>query len=351
MSRIDIDGSLGEGGGQIIRTAMSLATILGKSIRISNIRAKREKKGLRPSHLQAVLSSAKLGNGILHGASVGSTEIDYIPGEILKNYSGKIDTGTAGSIPLIIQTILPISIFQKIDLDVNIIGGTEVPHSPTIDYLEKVVLPVYRRLGASVELEIKQRGYYPRGAGMVRCRCSAYGNPMPIVFEQPAKIEAAEIRSVSRGLPEHVAQRQLASAERMLVNSGIRVMKKALDVSGTSFSPGSSVLTSTASNDVLIGSCSLGEKGKRAETVGEESSKFFLGEIGALPNVDSHLADMLVTLLACVNGRSIFRTSLITNHFETNTEIAKQIAHCEIEYHKEGSGWLVEISGSSEKPN
>ncbi len=330
---------------------MSLATILGKSVKICNIRAKREKKGLRPSHLQAVLSSAKLGNGILNGASVGSTEIEYTPGKILENYSGKIDTGTAGSIPLIIQTILPISIFRKIDLDVEIIGGTEVPHSPTIDYLEKVVFPIYKKLGANLALEIKQRGYYPRGAGTVRCRCSAYGNPMPMVFEQPGKTDAAEMLSISRKLPEHVAQRQLASAEKVLVNSGIRVTKMALDVIGASFSPGSSFLTYTASNHVLIGSSSLGEKGKRAEIVGEESAKLFLNEVGALPNVDSHLADMLVTLLACVDGRSIFRTSRITNHFETNTEIAKQIANCDIEYHKEGSGWLVEISGSSEKPN
>ncbi|MCL4518780.1 MAG: RNA 3'-phosphate cyclase, partial [Thaumarchaeota archaeon] len=145
MSFLEIDGSQGEGGGQIVRTAMSLATILRKPVRITKIRAKRQVPGLRPQHLQSVLAASGLCNGRLKGAHVGSTEIIYEPGDPRSCLTETIDTGSAGSISLIAQTITPISIFCNIKLDLEIRGGTEVSNSPTIDYLARVVLPVYKR--------------------------------------------------------------------------------------------------------------------------------------------------------------------------------------------------------------
>ena len=131
-----------------------------------------------------------------------------------------------------------------------------------------------------------------------------------MIFEAPSKQKnLADILSVSRGLPDHVGKRQLEAAEKLLTASGTTIEKRTLDISGVSLSKGSSILVYRAMDDVLIGSSSLGEIGKTAEKVGDESARLFLDEIGALPNVDSHLADMLVTLLSCVNGRSVFRTS------------------------------------------
>lgn len=352
MASIEIDGSLGEGGGQIIRSAISLASIFNKQVRITNIRAKRKEPGLRPQHLQSVLASAKLCNAKLEGATVGSTEIDYKPGKLLKLFNEPIDTGTAGSVSLIAQTIIPISIFGGTGLDVTLMGGTEVPNSPTIDYLDKIALPMYRKLGAKIELKIEKRGYYPRGGGILKLRCSRLSEIKPLLLEpnSPNQVDAS-ILSCSRSLPRHVSLRQTESAKALLARVGVEVSSTALDSEGRSSSPGSSILIYHISNSGFIGSSSLGERGKPSERVGEQAAKDFLKEIEASPNVDSHLADMLVTLLCCVKGNSSFTTSYITDHFTTNMEVAKRISNCDIEYHKEGMLHQVNIVGSSEKPN
>ena len=354
-TRVEIDGSTGEGGGQILRTSMTLASIFRIPIRVSNIRARRREPGLRPQHLQAVQAAAKLTNGSLNGASVGSTEIKYFPGELLEDYRGSIDTGTAGSVSLIAQTIVPISIFGGTHLDVRIVGGTEVPNSPTVDYLQQLLLPVYRSLGAHVEIMIERRGYYPRGGGIVRITSApGQSKPSPLSFaetERRAEKQEVNILSVSRSLPEHISSRQSASARSLLEKEGFARTVQRLDSSGPSLSPGSSMLVYIQTGNTMIGSSSLGERGKRAELVGEEAAINFLNECSDLPNVDSHLADMLVTLACLINGTSRFTTSRISDHFTTNSEIAKKIVGCSVSCKKIDGRWQVSVAGSSEKPN
>ena len=352
MTVIEIDGSIGEGGGQIIRSAISLASIFNKPIRITNIRAKRKEPGLRPQHLQSVLASAKLCNAKLEGAIVGSTQIEYKPGKLLKLFNEPIDTGTAGSVSLIAQTIIPISIFGGTGIDVTMMGGTEVPNSPTVDYLDKIAVPIYQKLGAKIEFKIEKRGYYPRGGGILKLRCSRLSEIKPLSLEKNSSKESnAAIFSCSRSLPRHVSLRQVESAKQLLARGGIETASTTLDNEGRSSSPGSSILIYNVSDSRLIGSSALGERGKPSERVGEEAAKDFLKENAFSPNVDSHLADMLVTLLCCIKGNSRFTTSHITDHFTTNAEVAKRISNCNVEYHKDGSLYEVNIAGSSEKPN
>ncbi|MGI0091977.1 MAG: RNA 3'-terminal phosphate cyclase [Nitrososphaerales archaeon] len=350
MEFIEIDGSLGEGGGQIVRTSMSLSTIYGEPIRIKNIRSRRKQRGLRPQHLQSVLASARLCKGTLDGAFVGSTEIEFKPGRILNSFDEDIDTGTAGSICLIAQTIIPISIFGKVDLNLRIMGGTEVPNSPTVDYLVKVVLPVYQKLGAKIRMEVEQRGYYPRGGGILKLSCSGTDRNEPLVFDDVDKSaesgKQAGIISCSRNLPSHVSQRQLDVAKADLVAAGFSSLSSSLDNEGRSFSPGSSILVHSKSESILIGSSSLGERGKPAEKVGAEAVQNYLNEIAGCANVDSHLADMLMTLLGCVNGKSVFTTSFLSDHFATNALVAKMITRCSIDHRRAGSSsWMVEVTG------
>ena len=331
---------------------MSLAAIFKKPIKIINIRAKRRDPGLKPQHLQSVLVASRICGGTVRGADLGSTEIEFVPGNVREKYSEVIDTGTAGSISLIAQTIMPISIFGNIDLNVEIRGGTEVPKSPTIDYLDRLVLPIYEKLGADASLEIKRRGYYPRGGGVVTLKSSRKRNPSPLEIDTsfPEKVPS-NILSVSRHLPEHVARRQAETAGNILSQheNGIPVIE--IDSSGESFSPGSSITIYKRGSSTFIGSSSLGERGKKAELVGEEAALDFLKETKSTPNVDSHLADMLVTLLSCVVGKSKFRTSTLTTHFTTNCEVAKKLTGCEIQVKKSELSWAVEIDGSPEKPN
>jgi len=349
---IEIDGSIGEGGGQILRTSMSLATIFKKPIRITNIRANRRDPGLKPQHLQSVIVASRLCGGTVNGAEIGSTSIEFLPGELNAKHHGVIDTGTAGSISLIAQTIIPISIFGSIVLDVEIRGGTEVPNSPTIDYLNRLVLPIYEKLGAGVNLNIRRRGYYPKGGGVVDLKSSRNKEPSPLELDTsvPDKVPP-NIMSVSRQLPEHVARRQAESTAKILSLSGNGDSHIEIDSSGDSLSPGSSVTIYKKSSTTFIGSSSLGERGKKAESVGDEAALDFLKEVKSNPNVDSHLADMLVTLLSCVKGKSRFRTSILTAHFITNCEVAKKMTGCEIQVKKSGLSWVVEIDGSPEKPN
>ncbi len=353
MDFVDIDGSQGEGGGQILRTAMSLATIFGTPIRISRIRAGRREPGLRPQHLQAVTVAAKLSKGNLRGATAGSTQLEYIPGTELQPFRETVDVGTAGSLPLIAQTLVPISIFRNQELDLAMVGGTEVPNSPTIDYLQQLVVPVYEMLGARVKLQVFQRGYYPRGGGRISLQCSKIRSASTLVFPEPERERSeTKVLSASRSLPNHVARRQADAAMRMLATSGDEKIKATLDFAVQSLSPGSSVLIYTTSPSNLIGASALGERGRPAERVGEEAATRFLQEIAYFPNVDAHLADMLITLLCCVPGKSIFRAATVTEHFKTNAAVAKILTSCKIELQKEKSLWRVEIQGASpEKAN
>jgi RNA 3'-phosphate cyclase len=350
---IEIDGSQGEGGGQILRTAMTLATISETPIRISRIRAGRREPGLRPQHLQAVVNAAKLSAGKLRGASVGSTVLEYSPGTERQPFRDRVDVGTAGSLPLIAQTIIPISIFRNQELDLSMVGGTEVPNSPTIDYLQQLLVPIYEMVGADVKLQIFQRGYYPRGGGKLSLQCSKTRSTGPLIFPEPVRDDiVTKILSVSRSLPDHVSRRQADAAKKILVKAGFSVVNSSLDFVGESLSPGSSVLIYENAPSRQIGTSSLGERGKPAEKVGEEAATQFVNETVSFPNVDSHLADMLITLLCCVPGKSVFRTSMISEHFRSNATVAKSLTGCKIEFQKEGTMWRVEIEGSSpEKAN
>ena len=354
MEVVEIDGSLGEGGGQILRTSISLACILAKSVRIRNIRAGRKEPGLRPQHLKAVISAAEISNATLKGAQVGSTEIEFVPGEISKQVSRKIDIGTAGSISLIAQTLIPIAMFRGIDLETEIIGGTEVPSSPSIDYIESVVLPAYRGMGGDMAIQLKRRGYYPKGGGIVSLKVlGSKSSPRALFFSEEKSEPEVTIRSVSRNLPEHVSQRQLSSAEQALRGADIVNIRKELDSTGSALSPGSSVLVCSKSASSYIGFDVLGAQGKRAEDVGLETAQGYVSESRTEPNVDANLADMIVTLLSCIRGKSHFSTSRVTEHLKTNLDVSKRLSGCqyEIRENKEGKNWEVCLSGLAEKSN
>ena len=355
MDMLEIDGSQGEGGGQILRTSVSLSCILGKPIHIFNIRAARAQPGLRPQHLNALTSAAEICNSKLKGAAVGSTEIELFPGETDKQVSKRIDTGTAGSITLIAQTLIPIAMFRGLDMDVQMIGGTEVPFSPTIDYLQRVVVPAYTRIGGDVSVDVKRRGYYPRGGGIARVRVGRSSKPraLDLVRANRDFAERVKVLSCSRSLPAHVVERQASEARKILQQAGLEIESSDVDSMGESSSPGSSILIYTQSNSTYVGSDALGARNKRAEEVGAEAAKGFLEEASANPNLDSHLADMIVTLLSCVKGKSQFVTSKITNHLKTNLDVAHKLTGgtFSMEKTEEMRAWRVSLSGLSEKSN
>jgi RNA 3'-phosphate cyclase len=329
LDLIEIDGSYGEGGGQILRTSVSLSALTMKPIRIAKIRAGRPKPGLKKQHLSGIKLTGELVDATIEGLKVGSTEISFIP-KHRKSGSFNIDIGTAGSISLILQAVLPPAVLAPEPITFQIRGGTDVKWSPPVDYLTKVFCPLVSRLGSKVEIEQKKRGHYPRGGGEVLCKVT------------PAKelnslnmIEFGELSSVAGishcvRLPSHVAERQAAAAEK--------VIREKLDVEANietetyskkddaHLSPGSGiVLWADSNNGARLGTDRLGEKGVRAEVVGTKAAEQLILEVSRGRAIDSHLADMIVPYLAVAKGESTIGIAEITSHLATNLWTIEQI--------------------------
>lgn len=326
---IEIDGSIGEGGGQVLRTALALSVCLNKPVRIYNIRAKRKPPGLRPQHLTAVKALADLSRAEVRGLKVGSCEVLFRP---KGKYSGSyyFDIGTAGSISLVLQAILPATSFFPRPLEISIRGGTDVSKSPLIDYVRFVFLPILRKMGYEIEIEIKQRGHYPRGGGLVTTRIHPVRDLKSLTLTSQGAIRKIEGISHCVRLPAHVAERQAKAAEEYLKSSGyteIEVKREWYPPERDKhLGPGSGiVLYALTSTGAIIGSDALGEKGKPAEVVGREAATKLVDQIKSNMPVDMHLADMLIPFLAIAKGASKISVAKITSHLLTNIRVTEEI--------------------------
>ena len=303
---IEIDGSLGEGGGQIVRTAVALSAVTGKPVHIKNIRQARPKPGLAPQHAQAILALARICNAKTSGARPGSSEIAFEPGEI-RGGRYKVEIGTAGSVTLLMQCLLPALLKADSSVSLEVHGGTDVQWSPTVDYFRHVFLPALEGFGTRISLELGQRGYYPRGQGWV------------LLQVEPAKLGPAHLKaqaapvvgiSHSSNLPEHVAKRQAEAASLALQQAGHR----------SEMAVESLAVPSTGSGITLWsghkGGSALGKRGLPAETVGKKAAGEIISELRFGAAVDVHLADQLIPYLALAGGSYTARE--ISMHARTN---------------------------------
>src|SRR6266540_276631 len=203
---IEVDGSFGEGGGQVLRTAVALSAVLSKEIHVFNIRAGRTEPGLRPQHMTGVKAAAELCSGHLEGLAVGSTEFVFKPGK-LKAGTFRFDVGTAGSVTLVLQTLMPIIAFAPGAVHLEIVGGTDVKWSPPIDYVRLVTLPILKKIGYQGELELVGRGHYPKGGGLVKFSTGGASRLQALICEKPGLISKIYGISHAVALPRHVAER------------------------------------------------------------------------------------------------------------------------------------------------
>ena len=306
---------MGEGGGQILRTAVALSALTLKPIKVYNIRAKRSNPGLRPQHLAALKAIAQLTNAKVSGAYVGSRVVEFIPQRI-KGGKFTIDIGTAGSISLVIQAILPALLFADDACEVVIRGGTDVKWAPPIDAVRFVLFPALRRLGAKIELELIRRGHYPRGGGIVKLYTEPIdGTLKPINLTEQGTVKAIKGISHCVRLPKHVAERQANAARRILSKLSKCKTRIKAEYHDTAC-PGSGIVLWS---NTLVGSDALGEPGKRAEVVGREAAERLLKELRA--PVDTHLADNLIPWLGVFKGS--IRTTEITKHILSSIYVAE----------------------------
>ncbi len=325
---IEVDGSFGEGGGQILRTALALAAVLGRETRIFNIRAGRSEPGLRAQHLTGVKAVAEICSASMRGLEIGSSEFTFKPG---KPRAGRFrfDVGTAGSITLVLQTLMPLLAFLSREVDLEVVGGTDVKWSPPIDYVRFVTLALLEKIGYHGNLRVDRRGHYPRGGGLVKFHAMPSPSLLSITGREIGEVSRIIGVSHSVRLPRHVAERQAASARNLITRSGLPDPQVDLDVSedGMDLGAGSGiVLCAITSAGGFLGADSLGERGRPAEEVGLSAGKRLVEEVESGMFLDRQMGDMIVPYIALAEGVSDLSVSRITQHTVTNVKVAELLA-------------------------
>jgi len=319
---IEIDGSHGEGGGQVLRTAVTLSAVTGKPCRIFNIRAGRRNPGLAAQHLAGVRAAAELCSGRLEGAKIESTQVWFQPGEI-KGGSHHVSVGTAGAVTLVLQALVPMALWAGQEATLEVEGGTDVAWSPLIDYLTHVHGYHLRELGARIEVEILRRGFYPRGGGRVRVRVQPWASPCgPIRLTERGPVQAIHIWNVAgKALRKaRVAERQLEGFQSAW--RGRYPLGQVHELYVDSASPGTSFHVYAHCEKSRLGTCAIGRRAKRAEVVGREAAQLLLEELASGAAVDRWMADQLIPYLGLCGGT--IRTSRITEHIRTNIWVTEQ---------------------------
>jgi RNA 3'-terminal phosphate cyclase (ATP) len=342
-----IDGSYGEGGGQILRTAVGLSAVTGKPVKIINIRVKRRNPGLQRQHITAVKAVMKLSGATVRGLELGSTTLYFKPSKLT---SGEFlfDIGTAGSVTLVFQALLPLLPFLPGSTTITVRGGTDVPWSPTIDYVRNVLSHFLERMGSLVSIKLLRRGHYPKGGGLVTFEIrDPPGKLSPLnIIERGDVIEIKGV-SHARRLPRHVAERQARSAKDYIEKNfpGYRTIID-IDHSDDSLGPGSGIALWALCENSIIGADSLGKRGKPAEVVGREAASKLVKDLSTGMALDTHMGDIIIPLLALATGKSVVGGASLTMHAVTNVFVVKKILGIHIRYEGEtGKPFKLYIDG------
>lgn len=353
VEALEIDGSMGEGGGQVLRTAVALSALLRKPVRVFNIRARRSNPGLRPQHFAAVNAVARLTGARVEGLAVGSRQISFTPGDAEVS-DAVLDVGTAGSVPLVLQALMPVLAFSTHKTSLTLKGGTNNPRAPPIDYVKEVLARALGSMGFSVDIRVERRGFYPRGGGVVRFRSKPVETLKPFSLTEFPGLRSVRVLVYSARLPRHVADRiaRSASAEilrRLRVEPAVEVEFITGGESNAPLDPGCGVIIiGTLENNVVFASSSLGERGKPSEKVGLEAASEFVKQVENRAPADRNLADQLAVYAALSEGVSTLRTCEVTLHTLTTIRLVELFLP--VGFHVEGSlgspgGYRVEGVG------
>jgi RNA 3'-terminal phosphate cyclase (ATP) len=343
----EIDGSQKSGSGTILRLSVALAAATGEPMHICNIRQNRPQQGLKPQHLEAVLTAAKLCNAEVKGATLGSKELWFKPREVNGgNFEAEI--GTAGSISMLLTAVLPICTFAKASVRLHVTkGGTDVSHSPTINYLRHVFLPALKQIGLEAAINVNKYGYYPKGMGEVTLAVKPLGALQPIRLNEFGKLKSVKGVSVCTFLADKkVAERQAKAANAYLSKKGYTTDIQVVNDESNPLQKGSSItLWAETDTGAIIGADAIGELKKTSETVGIEAAEKLYAELSVRPTVDVHLADMLIPYMALTEGTSTLLTRLVSDHLETNIWLAEKMLKVRFNIQKVNNLFRIEKNG------
>jgi RNA 3'-terminal phosphate cyclase (ATP) len=337
---LSIDGSLGEGGGQILRTALALSVCLRRPFRIVNIRKQRKHPGLRAQHLAAVNAAAAIADAMVEGGQTGSLALTFRPGKLTPG-DFHFTTGTAGSTTLVLQTVLPALLTATGPSRLVLEGGTHNPLAPPFDFLVRSFLPLVNRMGPHVEARLERPGFYPAGGGRLEVRITPVDRLRPLHLPARGALCEIDARALIAHLPEHIAERELAALGQALNLSEDHLERVRAD---TALGPGNAVMVAVRSAHVTEVFAGFGERGVPAETVANSVARQVKRYVRAGVSVGEYLADQLLIPLALAGGGS-FETLRPSLHFRTNLEVIRRFLDVAVNVQAlEADRWRVDVS-------
>lgn len=336
MQVLEIDGAYGEGGGQLARTATGLSAVTGRPIRIKNIRANRPQPGLKRQHLKGIEAVARLCNAKVTGLSEGSTRIEFIPGKLSHEHL-RIDVGTAGSITLVLQSLMISAVHTDRPVEFEIIGGTDVKWSPSFSYFESVFCGNLKRMGIEIETKALKAGFFPKGGGRVHVRVMPCQGIAPLNCTERGNIKRTDCWSFSsRHLEKaEVAERQMRGFEELFERVDCRDVKYV-----DSLSPGSSI-TAHAHCNTILGASGLGERGKRAEDVGRECAELLKKQLDSQACLDRWMADQVLAFMALSGKPCRVSVAELTNHAKTSMWLIEKFLPVKFRTSESGRHFII----------
>ncbi len=323
---ITVDGSVGEGGGQILRTSLALALVTGQPFRIVNIRAGRKKPGLLRQHLTAVQAATEIGDAVSDGAEIGSTELVFRP-EAIRAGDYRFAVGTAGSTTLVLQTVLPALILANQPSRLILEGGTHNPFAPPFDFLARTFLPQLARFGPTIEAKLLRAGFFPAGGGQMEIAITPVPKLQPIDLHERGADGGRRFVAHFAALPADIAERAFAQMEKRL--RWPRESCEMIEHPATS-GPGFVVTAEVASEHVVETFTGFGERGVRVEQVADTAIDQVRHYLAASAPVGEYLTDQLLLPLALAGGGS-FHSIGLSRHAQTNIEVIQQFLPVTIE--------------------
>ncbi|KAH7927727.1 RNA 3'-terminal phosphate cyclase, partial [Leucogyrophana mollusca] len=345
---VRIDGSFCEGGGQLIRNAVTLSALLSRPITIDNVRSNRRPPGLRKQHESGIKLTAEICSADTTGVLIGSTNVNFTPTRIQLPKTLTADPGTAASTTLLLQVALPCLLFSAHTASPSVLtlrGGTNATQAPQIDYTQHIFLPfLQRHFGLDIFLGVKKRGYFPKGGGSVYCSIPSITGPLPpVTLTERGSVVAVRGTARVGGLPVILANEMRAAARAKLISCGLSAEMIAIDAfrekpGDACGSGGGIVLWAETENGCILGGTSVSSKGKDPQEVGEEAAAELLANLQHGQCVDEYLQDQIIMFLALAKGKSTVKAGPLTDHTKTAIHIAQQMTGAKFQVTETSTG-------------
>jgi RNA 3'-terminal phosphate cyclase (ATP) len=350
---IHIDGSAKSGSGTIVRYSVALASLLGEEVHITNIRARRDKPGLRPQHLASVKAGAEMCGAQMTGAVVDSMELIYRPGHRVEGGHYQWDIGTAGSTTLLVMSLLPMAVFAEEETVLRVSGGLFQDFAPSAHHMQYVLFPTLAKMGIRVNLEIVRPGYVPRGGGVIQVDIKPVENKIkPLVRLEQGKVNSIRGIALSSHLKESkVSQRMAKECQKALAKKGYRARIETVWDENSLQAGASLAIWAETDSGCLLGADDAGARGRSSESIGRHVAQTLLEDLAAGATADRYLSDQMIIYGALASGTTEYITPSFTEHVDANLWLVEKFgARTHVDgntVHIDGIGYTRKRGGPS----